>query len=80
MKYFIEISSNLSLSDAFLIIRPGVDLGEFSHQRYTHPQDITGDIRCPPLTQAALPGFSAVSYSFPFDLIAMLYIQMSFSH
>ena len=61
-----------NLYDAFLIIRPGLDLGEFSHQRYTHPQDITGDIRCPPLTQAALPGFSAVSYSFPFDLIAML--------
>lgn len=40
--------------DAFLIIRPGLDLGEFSHQGYTHPHDITGDISRPPLTQAAL--------------------------
>lgn len=33
---------------AFLIIRPGLDLGEFLHQEYTHPQDITADISRPP--------------------------------
>ena len=80
MKYFIETSSNLSLSDGFLIIRPGLELGEFSHQGYKHPHDITGDVSFPLLTQAGLPGFSAVSYSFHFDLIPMLYIQMPFSH